>query len=78
MVANLFAPIREIRGKEFQELIMTPIPPALNTLPDWLDRFPEPRTMPGGWDFSGWTETPPAPEPPASTSIEQPVDSSSH
>lgn len=27
--------------------------PQSEPLPAWIDPFPEPRTMPGGWDLSG-------------------------
>ena len=30
-------------------------------LPDWHDPFAEPRTIPGGWDFSGLTADVPGP-----------------
>ena len=30
--------------------------PNPNTLPDWFERFPEPRTMPAGWDLSALTQ----------------------
>jgi hypothetical protein len=31
----------------------TPIMNEENRLPDWHNPFPEPQTMPSGWNFSG-------------------------
>jgi hypothetical protein len=51
---------------------------ADNALPDWRDPFDEPRTIPGGWDVSGWTARPEpkaAPEAPRRGQLNEPVHS---
>jgi len=42
---------------------------------DWLDPFPEPHTIPSGWDFSGLF---PAPQPDSDTDTDTAAEMEKH